>query len=220
MRILLSLVAALAVACGGASGSQNGSSTAPEAGEPAPPPPDEELANEVVVNLTPYGGETYGGSTEGYDPAEDDALVGDPDDNGAVEGGVEGGVVGGVEGDVMGGVMGSGPPPPPPSKSAPQIVPQHALDALRISGDARIVPDDGTKLAIERDGKSRVVASIKMCVDTTGTVSSTDVIKSSGYPAYDARLEVGMRTWKYKPFTVNGNAVDVCTSVTFIYAQS
>jgi hypothetical protein len=29
-----------------------------------------------------------------------------------------------------------------------------------------------------------------------------------------------MRTWRYRPFMVNGRRVPVCTSVTFIYRQS
>jgi protein TonB len=181
-----------------------------EASTPATPRPGEDTAAQ------PFGGDTYGGNT--YGGALDST---DWDEVDGVEGGVEGGVPGGVVGGVLGGELGgSPPPPPPPAKSAPAIAPQNAIDALLISGEQRISPSDDTKLKIKRDGKSQIVASIKMCVNASGSVYSTDVIKSSGYPAYDAKLEAGMRTWKYKPYTIDGNAVDVCTIVTFIYKQT
>ncbi|HUH04382.1 MAG TPA: TonB family protein [Kofleriaceae bacterium] len=113
-------------------------------------------------------------------------------------------------------------PPPPPvkvEKEEPQIVPQVALEAQRLSGDKNILPDDTTKLAIKRDGKTRIVTTVKMCLSAGGTVQRVEMLKSSEYPAYDAAIKSTMRTWRYSPFKVNGKAVPVCTSVTFIYNQ-
>ena len=42
---------------------------------------------------------------------------------------------------------------------------------------------------------------------------------SSGFPAYDQKIQREMRNWKYRPFMVNGKAAPVCTAVTFIYQQ-
>jgi len=150
------------------------------------------------------------------DADDSDQPEGDPD-------GVEGGVTGGVPGGVVGGVLGSsgsGPPPPPPPPSAPKIVLQHVLDQQRISGEKRIVPSESDKLKIRRDDKSQIIASLKMCLNTGGTVSRVSVVRSSGYPAYDAKIKGKMRQWRYRPFKVNGKAVPVCTSVTFIYRQT
>jgi hypothetical protein len=36
---------------------------------------------------------------------------------------------------------------------------------------------------------------------------------------YDAKIMREMRRWAYRPYTVNGKAVPVCTAATFIYAQ-
>ena len=52
-------------------------------------------------------------------------------------------------------------------------------------------------------------------------ITSVTQIKSTGFGAYDSKILNTMRTqWKYKPFSVNGKAVPVCTAVTFIYTQT
>ena len=140
---------------------------------------------------------------------------GDP--NGEV-GGEEGGVAGGV----VGGVVGAPPPPPPPPPppTPPQTVAPTALEASRISGDKNIAPDDVTKTEINRSGKDRLVGSFKLCITVDGAISQVNMIKSTGFPAYDSRISSKIHgEWRYKPFNVNGKAVPVCTAVTFIYTQ-
>jgi periplasmic protein TonB len=155
------------------------------------------------------------------DPTEPEPSTEDSADEG-VEGGVEGGVAGGVVGGVIGGVeggIGSGPPPPPPPPQEPQIVPQQAIEASRIAGEKQIPPDDNTKTQISRSGSNKVVTTVKMCLSAGGNVEKLSMIKSSGYPEYDSKIKDGMRQWRYRPFQVNGKAVPVCTSITFIYTQ-
>lgn len=146
----------------------------------------------------------------------------DEGEEGGVEGGVAGGVAGGVLGGVEGGVLGGtgDAPPPPPKPEKPQIVQQTALEASRISGDKNIQPPDTVKTQISRDGKNRVMAVVKMCLTEGGSVKSLNVIKSSGYDAYDRQIKAKMNQWKYRPFKVNGKAVPVCSAITFIYTQS
>jgi hypothetical protein len=115
------------------------------------------------------------------------------------------------------GDVGSWPPPPPPP--APQFVAPTTLEASRIAGERAITPDDDTKIEILHSGKTRVVASLKLCVDVSGDVASVTQLKSSGFPAYDRKLEAGMKTWKYRPFLLNARPVPVCTAVMFIYQQ-
>jgi hypothetical protein len=113
------------------------------------------------------------------------------------------------------------PPPPPPAPPAPpaNIAPT-AFEQLRIAGDKQITPDDETKTEIGRDAKAKVVASFKLCLDTTGAISDIKTLKASGYPAYDDKLTRTIRdTWKYLPYLVNGTPTPVCTAVTFIYSQ-
>ena len=137
---------------------------------------------------------------------------------GGVEGGVAGGVVGGVIGGVEGGILGgtgSGPPPPP-KVEAPKIVPQKALEAQRISGTTQIQSPNDVYMSIKRSGKP-ATAVYKMCLSSGGSVKSVKKLRSSGYAKYDSKIAGSMRRWKYKPFRVNGKAVPVCTSVTFIF---
>jgi len=136
-----------------------------------------------------------------------------------------------AEDDVADGVTDAGaaqpPLPSPPLQSAspmplsppPPGVPATQLEGLRISGDKNIVPDDTTKVEISRSDKGKIVTSYKLCLSTDGSVSSVSVLKSSGFPAYDAKIQREMSTWRYRPYVVNGKASPVCTAVTYIYSQ-
>jgi TonB family protein len=130
------------------------------------------------------------------------------DDNG-VEDGVEGGDTD---------EYGPPPPPPPPPPTPPQNIAPSVLEANRIAGNKLITPDDATKKQIIADGKSRVIGSFKLCIALDGSVTVVTLLKSSGYAAYDEKLQQQMRTWKYKPYLVNGRATPVCTAVTFIFS--
>jgi hypothetical protein len=100
----------------------------------------------------------------------------------------------------------------------PTNVPPTLLETHRISGNKQIVPDADTQLEILRSGKDKVVGSYKMCLTVDGTVSVVSQLKSTGFSAYDGRIIGEMKTWKYRPYEVNGRAAPVCTAVTFIYS--
>jgi TonB family protein len=93
------------------------------------------------------------------------------------------------------------------------------LEGLRISGVKNIVPDDVTKVEIQRSGKTKIIGSFKLCIDANGAVLSVAQLKSTGFSAYDTKIKTAMQAWRYKPYTVNGKPVPVCTAVTFIYSQ-
>lgn len=121
--------------------------------------------------------------------------------------------------EIMGGLI--GPPPPPPTAPAPSVtVPPSLLESLRVAGSKVIVPDPPTKATMLQSSKTRVVASMKLCIDDKGTVTSVSQLKSSGYPAYDRKITSEMRQWIYNPYKQNGRAVPVCTAVSFIYDAS
>jgi hypothetical protein len=111
------------------------------------------------------------------------------------------------------------PPPPPPPPAPPQAVPPTALEPLRLTGNNHIWPDEVTKTEIERSSKDKVVASFKLCIDTSGQVTVVSQLKSSGFPSYDSKLAAGMRAWTFKPFLVSGKPTPVCTAETFIYSK-
>ncbi len=147
---------------------------------------------------------------------------GDPEDG--EESGVEGGIEGGDLGGVVGGTASDAPPPPPPPPpppAGPQIVPAATLDAQRLTTSAKAIePDAADQAKIAADGLSRVTAVFKMCVGKDGGVASVKLLKSSGYPGWDARLTEGMKRWKYRPYLVNGTPTAVCAAQTFVYQPS
>ncbi len=99
----------------------------------------------------------------------------------------------------------------------PPIVPAKMIEGDLIQGDKQISPPEPVKVQMAKQGVDQLVASIRMCLDDRGHVSSLDSIKSSGFAAYDARLTHEMNHWRYRPYRVNGQPVAVCTVITFIY---
>lgn len=126
-------------------------------------------------------------------------------------------------GDQVGGTVGGfglapPPPPPPPSATPPlPMVSTRELENGRLSGEPNLVPDEATRAAIAADSKSRVLVSIKVCVDAIGVVSTVNMLYSSGYPAYDDALRDGIRKWRFRPFLRKGQATPVCAVATFDY---
>ncbi|HTR51803.1 MAG TPA: hypothetical protein VMJ10_13900 [Kofleriaceae bacterium] len=140
--------------------------------------------------------------------------------------GKDGGTPGGTnpDGPIDGAIGGKIETPPRvivdkiPAK--PPIVPPSVLETSRTSGDPQIVPDDVTKTEIQRSGKDRLVGTFKVCIDTSGTVSSVAQLKSTGFAAYDSRIASTIReTWRYRPLLIDGSPAAVCTAVTFVYSQ-
>ena len=116
------------------------------------------------------------------------------------------------------------PPAPTHTKKEPVVFVEgtkHSLlEGKRIAGPKQIWPDDATKTAIYKAHVSRVVGQLRVCIDETGHVESVLPMQSTGFADYDRRLIAGVRLWRYSPYQVDGAPVPVCTSVTFIYAQT
>ena len=53
-------------------------------------------------------------------------------------------------------------------------------------------------------------AVFEVCVSASGEVTSVAVIQSSGQKAIDDAWMTAMKTWPYRPYTVNGRAVPFC----------
>lgn len=135
-------------------------------------------------------------------------------------GGVPGGLPGGEPTGALGGQLGESatrPEPEPPGEV--QDVAPTALDALRISGEKQILPDDVTRTEIQRSGRLQFLVPVKVCLTADGAIESVRVMKASGFPAYDDKLVREIRGWRYRPFTVNGRAAPACSVVSFAYRQ-
>ena len=93
------------------------------------------------------------------------------------------------------------------------------METRRIAGDKLIVPDQNTKELIHRSDVKKIVGTFRLCIDETGHAESALPMKSTGFAKYDVTILNGMRQWVYTPYLVDGEAVPVCTPVTFIYSQ-
>ena len=118
------------------------------------------------------------------------------------------------------------PPEPPkpcsdPSRAhdadcqPPQPPPLVVVEKLRISGETQIQPSDDIKVMMQREGKTSLHVTFKVCLDASGSVTQTARLGSTGYGDYDDRLAAAIATWKYSPYKVNGHAIAVCGPVTF-----
>ncbi|HMG56454.1 MAG TPA: energy transducer TonB, partial [Kofleriaceae bacterium] len=113
------------------------------------------------------------------------------------------------------------PPPLPTAPPVPtQTVAPTVLDANRISGDKEISPDPTTQTEISRSGVETIAGSFKICLTPEGTINTVTLLKSTGFPAYDGKIQQTIRrSWRYRPFMVNGKPAQVCTAVRFVYQQ-
>ena len=102
-------------------------------------------------------------------------------------------------------------------KTQPPIVPPDVIRGMRLSGETQVHPNDIDKNAMLRDGKDRVIAVFKTCVNEAGSVAAVTMMKSSGYREYDQALSQAMFGWHYKAYEIGGRAVTVCGIVTFVY---
>lgn len=111
------------------------------------------------------------------------------------------------------------PLPDPPAPAAPKIVmvPPSVMQGLRISGETQIHPSRVVKTQILADGKSKVIGTLKVCIQTSGAIASATLLTSTKYPEYDQQLLEAARRWHYRPYTVNNVAVGACAAVSFVY---
>ena len=106
------------------------------------------------------------------------------------------------------------PKPKPPTA----IISSNVMTGLRISGDTQIHPSASTQNRMTRDGQSKVVGSVQVCISTDGSIASASTLKPTKYDDYDQALLAAVRGWRYRPYTVNGAAVKACSLVTFVYS--
>lgn len=115
------------------------------------------------------------------------------------------------------------PPPPelpkPPEVRAapPPFVSPQILRGLRTRGETAIHPPRDVFNQMFRDRNYKASAILKVCITTTGAIASVAVQKSTGYATYDDALVGAARGWTYRPYTVDGKPMPVCSAVTFLY---
>jgi protein TonB len=134
-----------------------------------------------------------------------------PDAMGAV-GGVPGGVPGGQMGGVIGGVIGGvGAAPPPPRPAQTRIRQGGAVQAAMLVN--RVQPQYPP---LARQTRISGTVRLHAIISKDGSVQQLEVL--SGHPLLVQAALDAVRQWKYRPTTLNGEPVEVDTTIDVIFS--
>jgi protein TonB len=127
---------------------------------------------------------------------------------GGVPGGIPGGQVGGVLGGIIGGV-GSLPPPPP--KAAPQRirVGGNVVEGRRIRYVQPVYPP------IARQAHISGTVVVHAIIAKDGSVQELQLM--SGHPLLVQAAMDAIRQWRYQPYLLNGEPVEIDTTINVIF---
>jgi len=105
-------------------------------------------------------------------------------------------------------------PPVPKAELARVVVAPATLRALLASSTPIDAPES-LSMEMARSNTKSAKTTVKVCIGTGGEVEAVSMIKASGYVTYDERVLAGVRSWRYRPYMVGGNAVPACSAVVF-----
>jgi protein TonB len=137
-----------------------------------------------------------------------------PPSSSGVVGGVVGGLPGGAPGGVLGGVLGSIPnaaPPPPPVKEEKKAAPSR----IRVGGNvqqANLVKKV-TPLypPLAKQARIQGVVRFTAIIGKDGTIQNLQLV--SGHPLLVEAAKQAVSQWQYKPTLLNGDPVEVVTTI-------
>ncbi|MCB9571338.1 MAG: hypothetical protein H6709_04545 [Kofleriaceae bacterium] len=105
---------------------------------------------------------------------------------------------------------------PAPLPPAPAPAPKKARGPVTVAPNAvtKVSGEVPTIRAVVRNNETvPSVVAAKMCIDTTGRVTSVDVMKVTGDIA--TKLAAALRGWRYAPYKQGGIATPACFATTF-----
>jgi periplasmic protein TonB len=134
-----------------------------------------------------------------------------PDMSG-VSGGVPGGVPGGQMGGVIGGVIGGmGAAPPPPKPTVTRITRGGNVQAAMLIN--RVTP---IYPPLARQTRISGTVRLHAIIAKDGTIKQLEVI--SGHPLLVQAALDAVRQWRYRPTLLNGEPVEVDTTIDVIFS--
>ena len=139
----------------------------------------------------------------------------------AATGGVVGGVPGGIPGGSVGGVIGGIISATNNLASVPKFVPQ-TPQRVRISQGVtrgllihRVEP---TYPALARAARVQGEVVLSALINTNGEIQNLQLV--SGHPMLVPDAIAAVKQWRYKPYLLNGQPVEVETTITVIFSLS
>ena len=125
-------------------------------------------------------------------------------------GGIAGGVFGGIPGQ---GIIGGAALPPPPKAAAPSRIKQGGnVTAASILSQTRPVYP-----ALARQARIQGSVVLHAIIDKDGKVAQLEVV--SGHPLLVQAALDAVKQWRYKPTLLNGDPVEVDTTITVTFTM-
>jgi protein TonB len=182
---------------------------------PPPPPPPPPPAVTQIVKVKPQVHLMDAGKLVAPKVIPKDIKIikeeAEPDMAGA-SGGVPGGVAGGSMGGVIGGVIGGmGGAPPPPKPTASRIRQGGSVQAALLVNKVQPVYPPLAR-------QTRISGTVRLhaIISKSGSVESLEVL--SGHPLLVRAAMDAVQQWKYKPTLLNGEPVEVDTTIDVIFS--
>jgi periplasmic protein TonB len=188
---------------------------------PPPPPPPPAATAPAAVKVVKVASDIANGQlrTPGRIPAkvqmikEDDAPP-PTVTSGGIVGGVPGGIPGGQLGGVIGGIVSStSSVPAVPSLTKP--TPQRVRVSQGVSKGLLIYRTEPTYPPLARQARIQGVVVLTAVVDKDGNIQNLQV--ESGHPMLAPAAIEAVKHWRYKPFLLSGQPVEVETTVTVTF---
>lgn len=183
---------------------------------PPPPPPPPAAAKAAPVTPKPTPVETKALTVplkipkkiaEVHDEPTPEQSAGPPPSIAGVPGGVPGGVAGGTMGGVVGGVLnGVGTAIPKVATPKRVRVSQGVSEGLLVK---KVTP---TYPAIAKQARVQGTVVLQASIGKDGSIQNLQVVK--GHPLLSQAAINAVKQWKYKPYFLNGQPVDVDTTIT------
>lgn len=138
--------------------------------------------------------------------------------NGGVVGGVPGGVVGGVGAGMLSSVLAT-PRSVPVLAKTPEPVPAKRVRVPSTIAEANLIHDVPPQYPSEA-GRARIQGTVVLMavIGKDGTVK--DVTVESGLPILAQAAIDAVKQWRYKPYLIDGNPVEVDSRITINFTLS
>jgi protein TonB len=137
----------------------------------------------------------------------------------AVSGGVVGGVPGGIPGGQLGGVIGGIVSATSNLSAVPRLVPatpQRVRVSQGVTKGLMIHRVEPPYPPLAREARVQGDVVLRAIIDKNGNIQDLQLV--SGHPMLVPSAIEAVKQWRYKPYLLNGNPVEVDTTITVIFA--
>jgi periplasmic protein TonB len=134
---------------------------------------------------------------------------------GGVVGGVPGGIPGGQVGGVIGGIINATSSLAAVPKFAP-VVPQRVRVSQGVTKGLLVHRVEPAYPTLARTARVQGEVVLSAIIDTNGQITNLQLV--SGHPMLVPAAIAAVREWRYKPYLLNGQPVEVETTITVIFS--